>query len=337
MEKRKDYSKIPIEERKKMVERIYVIHPRNKAVLDKFAYCHQHAKIAAEPDGMLLEGIAGMGKTTLCKYYMRDFPRRQTEDGTIVPVLMTKVEVPVSPKSLVTALLKALGDPLPDKGSAVSQTLRFRKLMKDCGVELVFLDEFQHFIDRDSKKVLKTISDWLKNLMDDTGKPIILVGMPNSHVILDEDGNEQLKRRFLTRIKLEAFDWKNSEDKEDFRKFLLAVDEKIPLNEWSNFSSESMAFRLYLASDGIVSKVMKLIRRATAIALDLSKEILDLETLCVAYEDCLAANDPEKENPFAERPKKMGSQSAKKDKSAKRATNARSKAKKKDLGASDVL
>ncbi|HEY0375336.1 MAG TPA: TniB family NTP-binding protein [Pyrinomonadaceae bacterium] len=337
MTKRKDYSKIPIEERKKMIERIYVIHPRNRAVLEKFAYCHQHAKIAAEPEGMLLEGIAGMGKTTLCKYYMQEFPRRQTEDGTIVPVLIAKVEVPASPKSLVTALLTALGDLLPDKGTTVSQTLRLKKLMEYCGVELVFLDEFQHFMDRDSKKVLKTVSDWLKNLMDGTRKPIILVGMPNSHAILDEDGNEQLQRRFSIRIKLEPFDWKNSEDKEDFRRFLQIVDGRLPLNEWSNLSGESMAFRFYLASDGIVSKVMKLIRRAAAIALDLSLERLDLETLCIAYEECLAANDPERENPFGERPKKMGSKHTKEDKSAKRATNARSKAKEKELGASDVL
>src|SRR5437763_76919 len=122
--KRKDYSNTPAEERKKMVEHLYVIHPRIQAVLNKIAHCHQHAKIAAEPEGMLLEGIAGMGKSTLCKYYMRDFPRKLTEEGTDVPVLMAKVEVPASPKSLVTSLLTALGDPLPETGSTVSQTLR---------------------------------------------------------------------------------------------------------------------------------------------------------------------------------------------------------------------
>lgn len=337
MKKGKDHSKIPIEERKKMVERLYVLYPRNKAILDEIAYCHQHAKIAAEPEGMLLEGPAGMGKTTLWKYYMQNYPRRVTEDGTIAPILATKIEVPASPKSLVTVLLLALGDPLPEKGSTVSQTIRLYGLMEDCGTELVFLDEFQHFIDRDSKKVLKTISDWLKNLMDNTKKPIILIGMPYSHIILDAEGNEQLQRRFSKRISLEPFDWRNSEDRKDFKKFLQSVDEKLPLNEWSNLSDTNMAFRFYLASDGIISKMMKLIRRATVIALDLSRERLDLDILSLTYEECLAANDPEKENPFSDSAGKLNSKLTKNDKPVLRSVNSRSKARGKELKASDIL
>lgn len=296
--KRKDYSKISTEERKVMVEHLYVVNPRIKAILDKFAYCHLHSKIAAEPEGMLLEGIAGVGKTTMCKHYMRGFPRRETEGGSIIPILMTKVEVPASPKSLVTALLTSLGDPLPDKGTTVSQTIRLKGFMDKCSVELIFLDEFQHFIDRDSKKVLKTTSDWLKNLMDSTRRPIVLVGMPYSHGVLDAEGNEQLQRRFSFRVNLKPFDWTDITDRNDFRKFLQLLDEKLPLNEWSNLAETNMGFRLYCASDGIISKLMKLIRRATVITLDLSREKLELDVLSIAYEECLAANAPDKENPF---------------------------------------
>lgn len=336
MKKRKDYLQVPIQERKKMIERLYVIYPRIQAILDKFAYCHLHAKIAGEPEGMLLEGSAGMGKTTLCKYYMRDFPERVEEERTIVPILMAKVEVPASPKSLVTSLLTALGDPFSDRGTTVSQTLRLKRLMYECGVELVFLDEFQHFIDKDSKKVLQTISDWLKNLMDSTGKPIILVGMPYSHNILDAEGNEQLQRRFSMRVSLEPFDWDAVEERDDFRRFLQAVDEKLPLNEWSNLSDTNIAFLLYFASDGVVSKVMRLIRRAASMALDLSRERLDIDLFNVAYKECLAAADPNKENPFNEGVKSPVSKSSG-GYDFKRATNSRSKAKEKQLRASEVL
>jgi hypothetical protein len=334
---RQDYSTETAENRKQRVEQIYIIYPRNQDILNKFTYCHQHARIAAEPEGLLLEGPAGMGKTTLCKYYMSNFPRTITKDGSNIPILVAKVEVPASPKSLVTALLKSIGDPMPDKGSTVSQTIRLKQLMKDCGTQLVILDEFQHFIDRDSQKVLKTISDWLKLLMDDTRVPIILIGMPYSHGILDAEGNEQLQRRFSVRISLQPFDWTDTEDRKDFRKFLQAVDVKLPLNEGSNLSDTIMANRIYIATDGIVSRVMKLVRRATGIALDLLRERLDLDILGTAYEDCLAASNPEKENPFVDDLSSALKRTRRTAKSAVKATNNRSKAKEKRLKASDIL
>lgn len=332
-----DYSKMTIEERKQMVEHLYIIYPRNRDILDEFEYCRRHAKVAAEAEGMLLEGSTGMGKTTLCKYYMLNSPRKVTEDGTFVPVLFAKVEVPASPKSLVTTLLKALGDPIPDKGSVVSQTIRLKGLIADCGTELIFLDEFQHFIDRDSKKVLKTISDWLKNLMEDTKVPIILIGMPYSHAILDAEGNEQLQRRFSERISLEPFEWSNLEGRKNFRKFLQIIDEKLPLEERSNLSDTSMAFRFYLASNGVVSRVMKLVRRATVLTLELSKERVELDILSIAYDECLSANAPEMENPFDEC-MELSRKKYTKGKTAEiKSTNNRSRAIEVPLRASDIL
>jgi Bacterial TniB protein len=334
---RPDYANVPVAERKRMVERVYVNYPRNKDILKKFTHCHEHSKDAAEPEGLLLEGPAGMGKTTLLKHYLTYHPRKWTEKGAVVPVLATRIEVPASPKSLVTALLRSLGDPLPDKGSTVSQTIRLKNLMEDCGVEIVMLDEFQHFIDRDSKKILKTTSDWLKNLMDDTHKPIILSGMPYSHGILDAEGNEQLRRRFSTRISLDPFGWVTRQERQDFRRFLEILDEHLPLEERSNLSDEGTAFRFFAATGGVVSKVMVLVRRASVIALDLGRKRLDLEVLSRAYAERLATDAPKNKNPFADGGGKQEKESPRRDKSEVRATNARSKAKEKKLNASDVL
>jgi archaellum biogenesis ATPase FlaH len=75
-------------------------------------------------------------------------------------------------------MLDSIGDPAADKGTVSSITLRLRKFLKGCEVELIILDEFQHFDDRQSKNILKIISDWLKNLLNQSKVPIILVGMP---------------------------------------------------------------------------------------------------------------------------------------------------------------
>ena len=72
---------------------------------------------------------------------------------------------------------------------------------------MLILDEFQHFIDRDSAKVLKTVSDWLKTLILDTNLPIILIGLPEAEQILQLNCHSQLSRRFANRCYLGPFVW----------------------------------------------------------------------------------------------------------------------------------
>jgi len=47
----------------------------------------------------------------------------------------------------------------------------------DCQVELLILDEVQHFRDRDSRRVLENASNWLKTLIKETGVACVLVGL----------------------------------------------------------------------------------------------------------------------------------------------------------------
>jgi Cdc6-like AAA superfamily ATPase len=297
---RKKYKKMPIEDRVKMVENLYVHFPRNDKALNTIRDHHTHAKFANEPEGLLIQGECGAGKTTIVKLYMKDYPRIYTQEITRVPVLYAKVPVPATCKNLATKILTAIGDPAAEKGSQVSQTLRIKRYMEACNVELLFLDEFQHFQDRDSSKVLKTASDWLKLLMDETGVPIVLAGLPYSHTILDSPGNEQLQRRFATRIELEPFAYETSQERQDFRRFLNVIDDKLPLAEKSNLADPATALCIYEATQGVVARVMKLVRRATAIALKLHRERITSDTLSVAYEERLAANDPSKPNPFGD-------------------------------------
>lgn len=285
-------------ERCALVERIFIKHDRFKRLVGLIEHCHQYSKISAEPECMLIGGYSGTGKTTLQEYYAQQYPRTVSDEGTTVPVLCGRVPLRASDKTLVTELLQNIGDPAFEKGTAYNQTTRLRLQMRECGTEIVFLDEFQHFIDKDSSKVLKNISDWLKNLIDQSRTPIVMCGMPYAAEILDAPGNEQLKRRFSVRATLDPFGWKTPAEKVEFRAFMKSIDAKLPFSQPSRLAGTSMSYRFYCATNGRVGWVMKIVRRAAELAILASKECLDLEDLAQAYEDRMREEYPDRVNPF---------------------------------------
>ncbi len=263
-------------------------------------HCHEYSKIDEDldPEGMLITGLAGVGKSKFIERYAEKFPRRDEEDRTVVPVLIVTIPQSATVKSLVGELLEALGDSFPDRGSSASQTRRLRNLIKACGVELIIADEFQHFIDKESDKVLHDVSDWLKVLMDKTKKPVILIGMPNSDKILE--ANEQLKRRFTLKESLEPFGWKSAKQQDTFRQLLSHIDGKLPFNERSNLDDPQVAFQIYYATEGVIGYVMKLIRGAAIRGLRQSAGKLDADLLSYAYEKNFRKVFSRRVNPFRE-------------------------------------
>lgn len=299
--KRPDYSKMTKMERCELAESIFIEHPRLKELIALIRHAQLYSRIAAEPECVFIGGLPGAGKTTLVEHYERLFPHVAHEEGVEVPVLCGRVPSKATDNNLATALLLKLEDPAAEMGTAFNRTMRLYRFIKACGVRLIIMDEFQHFVDKDSWRILKNVSDWLKNLIDETGVPIVLIGMPYAVEILDAPGNEQLQRRFAVRSSIEPFRWDTDEERRQFRVFLRKVDDKLPLNDCSNLSDPLTAFRFYCATNGRVGKVMKVVRKATEIALDEGLERLTFDALADAYDERLMADQPESVNPFRSR------------------------------------
>ncbi len=308
------YRSISVENRIELVEKLFIMHPSFERCLNKIEECQNDSKMSAEPFCMLITGEPGVGKTTLCKEYEKRHPRMELDEKTLIPVLLARIPIPATPKNLVSILLTGLGDPIADKGTTYNQTKRLIKFLKECEVELIILDEFQHFIDQDSDKILYTISDWLKQLINETGIPIILAGLAQSVNVLK--ANSQLKRRFSMQDGLTNFKWlnKKSDNKKsearnvkesknqatkdnDYRAFLKAVDEMLPLAEDSHLAGQLIAYRAWRATQGNVARTMKLIRYATRLALKKGEEKVTLALLEEAYEKLFAGDSDQ--NPFA--------------------------------------
>ena len=296
--KKQEISLYSLKDKIKMVERIWVIHPQMQAILDKIDYCREHAKYALESVGMLVIGDKGVGKTTIKDLYVERNAHRQTKTATFVPVLHIRIPVPATVGGLNTCLLTALNDPFPNSGSLTGQTLRVYKLIGKCQVGIVMFDEFQHFAERESFKLNRTVSDWTKNFMGESGKPLILFGTPKSEAILDGQENEQLRRRFPFRMKLMPFSWVTNAEQDVFRKFLEMVDSMIPLPSSSNLADPNMAARIHFATAGNMNEIMRLIRAAAVLALQRESAQISLNLLRESFEENLATNAPNSDNPF---------------------------------------
>src|SRR6266566_7223735 len=154
---REEICRLPGSERRRYVERIRIIYPRWRAITDEIRRCHQLFPLAAEPECLLLVGPPGAGKTTLLASYAQLYPAVITASATLRPVVMATTPSRANVNNLETALLTALGDPAADRGSIGSRELRLIRFFKEiCRVEMLILDDLQHFWDRRSKTILRS-------------------------------------------------------------------------------------------------------------------------------------------------------------------------------------
>lgn len=291
-----DYSGFSKDAKIRLTEDIIVESPQFKAVMDRIADCHKRSRLSSEPDCLFITGGTGYGKTTIGRYYSKGYPRIVNAEGTTVPVLRSSIPTPASIKSIASWLLKDLGDPLPNKGTTGQITMRLCGLIGKCGVELIILDEFQHMIDRDTENVLTSSADWLKQLLNETKVPMVLMGMPWAVRILES--NEQLKRRFAAKIGLNPFGWASREEQMEFISFLIVLEKALPMPKASNLYSGDMPFRLFCASRGIICNIKKLVSRAAEKAFERGMDSITMELLALVYDDKLAFDSTMSVNPF---------------------------------------
>ncbi len=278
------------------IESILLTYPRWENLLAEIDHCRIHSKVSAEPLCMFIGGATGEGKTTLQRCYGETVA--YTVQGEEIPVLLVRAPARGTEKKLVTAMLRSIGDPGANFGSVDVQTARLNNLMDDFKVEIVLVDEFQQFVDRDNSRVLQNQCDWVKDLIDISRRAFIFCGMPWAVNILERPENQQLGRRIPIRRQLEPFGWKTEEERTSFRAFLKILESQLPLPERSRLASPSMAFRIFCATNGRVGKIMRLVRRAAELAVLEDMPSIDLAILARAYADRLMVDYPDRINPF---------------------------------------
>ncbi len=149
-----------------VVDSILVPHSAYLEALRRMHQCMEYVKDGSgEPVCVALIGESRTGKTRSLESFQNRYPAVRLDDGLHVPLLSITVPSRPTVKALAELLLKKLGAPDWERGTENSKTSRLEKLMTECRVFMLILDEFHHFYDKTSHKVQHHVADWLKNLV----------------------------------------------------------------------------------------------------------------------------------------------------------------------------
>lgn len=302
---------LPTAERIALVYRIRVWYPRMKQIYDEIVRAFEMNPLTPDPECIALFGPFRTGKTTIVDSFCSQHPRTVLPETTRVPVLKVVIPAKATVSNLLVALLSALGDPLATRGSIGVKLQRLQRLVTDCEVQMIILDEASHFVDRDSQRVLHDVSNTMKNLIKEKNIACVLVGLPYTEEVLRV--NEQFGSLFGDPRLLEAFQWDEDQPEtiDEFRMFLRQIEQQLPLASRKFLATREVAWRCFVATQGKVGYIMRLLRRAAEETVRKDAASLSLEILQAAFSQTLAGKRRNLRNPFmGEAPETAGPKEA---------------------------
>ena len=277
-----------------LVEKILIQHTAMDMAIKRIKHCYAAAKDCVEPICLALIGEARTGKTRALEFVAAQFPSFRLADGLRVPIL--KVRTPSNPtvKGLAEKMLNELGDPLPGKGTETNMTARLINLLKKAETRMIMVDEFQHFYDKQSHKIMHHVADWLKIVVDESKVAIVVSGLPSCQAVLNQ--NEQLAGRFLGAVRMPRFDWMDDNSRDEFVTILTEFQAALSEYDLPALNSDEMAFRFYCATGGLIGYLAKILRQVVWNAIFSDSKLITLEDIKAAYEESVYADESKKKD-----------------------------------------
>jgi len=273
----------------------FVCHALVQPLLQRIEELHDNVRQGRSfrQRGLLITGFSGAGKTTLMEYYESRYPKQDMGTHTLVPVITASVPSPVTIKAFVGQLLQALGDPLWEVGTEANKIERFIHHVQECKVELVILDEFQHFIEGKTNRVQGAVADFLKHLMNRLPIGFVLFGMPWSGQILLS--NAQLRSRFYQPLVLEPFRIRRKRDRVALRQYVKSLQAMLPTGDL-DLTQGDWLLRLFCLSRGLAGVLADYFLALRGQVERSNKKALDVAIMSRVYEDLL--NYADEPNPI---------------------------------------
>lgn len=288
-------------ERRSWVKGMFIDHPDAKGVLidvlDNITYCTQ----TLASTGMHIVAESGAGKTTLINEIARQVNAtydRSDPEKTIMPVLHLEAPDPCTPPELCRSILEALGDP----GARSRQSRDIKRslqkitadMMNSCEVKVVLFDNFQDIPSARRARGIEQLGIRIRDLIDMTRCTWVFVGTKESKDVINAK-SQLLKRVPYTKV-LPYFTLVDGGAKR-FIRLLERYDEWLPLAETSVVELRALSGLIFVATQGILDRLTRLLDSASYYAVSDGRESLIKDDFRKGFQKLFG---PDHVNPFDE-------------------------------------
>lgn len=234
----------------------YIYHPAVQTIKDEILDLINVPRPRNLPRCQFFLGPPGVGKTELLNDIFDDpaFEPSEGPTGLVQPIIRVDAPNEGSIKSLTEALLRALQDPHPTRGTLPEMTARLYRQLRGQLTRMVVIDEVHQLTRIDRYRY----AEFLKDLFNGSDCPLLCVGLADALEL--PRANKQLARRCLVPLQLPPFDWFNPTEQRIFRSILSSMRQadldrlaKLPIEQ------PPLAPAIHLASGGTLGNVVQLL------------------------------------------------------------------------------
>jgi Cdc6-like AAA superfamily ATPase len=259
-------------------------HEQFKEALNKSKALLNRQEFGLTPSGFFLSGPSGTGKTTLLNEITKNGHDLYGPDSVIHTTLTGSTNF----TQIITSILTAAKDPLPQNGTGNNKLERLIKSLLSRGTRLVIIDEFQHMLAAKtiSPKILNDAANAIKSIMDKSGASFIIAGTADIVSLWDFD--YQLRTRFQSPSSFTPFHY--PENQKDWGGIVKAFEKTIN-KQGVSIECSGLPHRLFTATHGNMRSVVSILKEAVVNAISNDSLIISDDELNQATQVVMDSSD----------------------------------------------
>ena len=278
-EQRLAAANLPIIQRQRLIKTILYPYPKFKDAQAFIKQFHKPVEGGVADHGCIA-GIVGQsraGKSAICQYYAEGIPPEITDEGESYPVVYIPGAAEMTPASMAERVYRMTGSRSVPSMKTSSLIVNSLLKLKKAKTELVIIDDIQFLLFDRTRKHRAEFLSFFKQLADLDTLNILLVG--DERIQAEINNVDYLQRRGGFPVNHIAAIGDDAKGFEEFRLLLKGVDNRLPFAAMSGLSDVHIAEDFYRYSEGVVGRVMNLVRRAGYRALNEGARRIMLEHL----------------------------------------------------------